>query len=148
MSCLRSSVPGSFGVLTCFCGSRSLPCPSGSRYNVDSYVVKLQYNFKKTFSIHFTFPIKTNPNVHKCKFIPNFKLVSLKHHQAPFEQVIEPGFGVVSGRGGCVPGGPVECAVGGDDGGVEGDGGAEVRELGRIWREGGERQNMTFSEVT
>ena len=44
-----------------------------------------------------------------------------KHHQAPFEQVIEPRFGVVSGRGGRVPGGPVECAVGGV-GGV-GDGG-------------------------
>ena len=43
-----------------------------------------------------------------------------KHHQAPFEQVIEPRFGVVSGRGGRVPGGPVECAVGGVGVGVGG----------------------------
>ena len=57
-----------------------------------------------------------------------------KHHQAPFEQVIEPRFGVVSGRGGCVPGGPVECAVGGGGVGVvDGERGAEeVRVFRRV----------------
>ena len=52
-----------------------------------------------------------------------------KHHQAPFEQVIEPRFGVVSVRGGCVPGRPVQCAVGGD-----GDG--EVHGVGRSIQRG------------
>ena len=61
------------------------------------------------------------------------KLVGFKHHhQAPFEQVIEPRFGVVSGRGGRVPGGPVECAA---VGGVDGGGGEEVRVFRRVVEE-------------
>ena len=69
-----------------------------------------------------------------------------KHHQAPFEQVIEPRFGVVSGRGGRVPGGPVECAA---VGGVDGGGGEEVRVFRRVveelknWRIGEGERNKT-----
>ena len=75
------------------------------------------------------------------------KLVGFKHHQAPFEQVIEPRFGVVSGRGGRVPGGPVECAA---VGGVDGGGGEEeVRVFRRVveelknWRIGEGERNKT-----